>query len=72
MARSPHAAMLPGIHELTGRCLTTQEVCDSVRRSFATRTGWNLAPGDWTDAERQAVEDLAATKYSQDWWNRKR
>jgi lipoyl(octanoyl) transferase len=72
LARSQHAPMLPGIHELTGRCLTTQELCDSVRRSFAARTGWNLVAGDWTDAECQAIEELAATKYSQDWWNRKR
>jgi lipoate-protein ligase A len=72
LARSPHAPTLPGIRELTGRCLTVAETCDSVRRSFAAGTGWELAPGDWTDAERQAAEELAATKYSQDWWNRKR
>jgi lipoate-protein ligase A len=72
LARSPHAPMLPGIRELTGRCLTVEETCDSVRRSFAARAGWEVAPGEWTDAERQSTEELAAIKYSQDWWNRKR
>jgi lipoate-protein ligase A len=72
LARSPHAPDLAGIGELSGGCLTVQETCDSVRRAFVARTGWDLGPGEWTNAEREAVERLAANKYSQDWWNCKR
>jgi lipoate-protein ligase A len=72
LARSPHAPMLLGVRELTGRCLTVEETCDSVRRAFAAHIGWDVAPGAWTDAEQQVIEQLAAAKYGQDWWNCKR
>jgi lipoate-protein ligase A len=72
LACSPHAPMLPGVRELTGRCLTVEETCDSVRRAFTTHTGWAVAPGAWTEAEQRLIEELAATKYGQDWWNCKR
>jgi lipoate-protein ligase A len=72
LAGSPYAPELPGISELSGRCLTASETCDSVRRAFVARTGLDLTGGEWTNAERQAVEELAASKYSQDWWNCKR
>jgi hypothetical protein len=52
--------------------LTALETCASVQRTFAEQTGWALESGDWTASERQAIAELAANKYSQDWWNRKR
>jgi lipoyl(octanoyl) transferase len=72
LAGSPYTPALPGIQEPSGRCLTVAETCDSVRRAFIEQTGWEIEPGDWTASERQAVAELAANKYSQDWWNRKR
>ena len=69
---SPYTPALLGIRELSGRCLTVLETCASVQRTFAEQTGWSLEPGDWTASERQAIAELAANKYSQDWWNRKR
>jgi lipoate-protein ligase A len=72
LAGSPYTPALPGIHEQSGRCLTVPETCASVRHVFAERTGWEIEPGDWTASERQAIAELAANKYSQDWWNRKR
>jgi lipoate-protein ligase A len=72
LAGSPYTPALPGIQELSGRCLTVPETCDSVRRALAEQTDWEIEPGDWTASERQAIAELAANKYSQDWWNRKR
>jgi lipoate-protein ligase A len=72
LAGSPYTPALPGIRELSGRSLTVEETCDSVRRVFEEQTEWKIEPGDWTPSERQAVAELAANKYSQDWWNRKR
>lgn len=72
LAASPLTPALPGIRELTGRSLTAVETCVSVRRAFADQTGWEILETDWTASERQAIAALAANKYSQDWWNRKR
>jgi lipoate-protein ligase A len=72
LSRSPYTPALPGIRELSGRSLTVEETCDSVRRAFTEQAGWTIEPEDWTPSERQAVAELAANKYSQDWWNRKR
>jgi lipoate-protein ligase A len=69
---SPYAPMLPGIAELTGRSLTAEEVCASVRHCFAQDTGWGIEAGDWTTVELARIEELAERKYSQDTWNRKR
>ena len=41
-------------------------------REFARESGWELTPGEWTDAERRRREELAAAKYATDAWNRKR
>jgi lipoate-protein ligase A len=72
LARSPHTPALPGIRELTGRQLDVPAVCDAVRRAFERETGWKVVAGKWTEAERQAVEKLAADRYRQDGWNAKR
>ena len=72
LAHSRHAPALPGILELTGRSLTVEETCVTVRRAFAQGTGWELVEGGWTAAERNRNEELANNKYSQEVWNRKR
>jgi len=72
LATSPHAPVLPGIDRLSGRRLGVEETCREVVRSFAEATGWQVGPGDWTPPERARIEELAATKYGRDRWNRKR
>ena len=72
LAQSPHTPSLPGIRELSGRSLTREEVCAAVLRRLGEQTGWQMVNGNWDEAERHRVEELAATKYGQDWWNRKR
>jgi lipoate-protein ligase A len=69
---SPFAPSLPGIRELSGRTLTAALVGDSVGRAFSRNTGWELVPGEWTPSERDLIAELAAVKYTQVRWNRKR
>jgi lipoyl(octanoyl) transferase len=71
-ARSPHALVLPGIRELSGRMLRTEDVCAAILHAFVRQTGWEAVPGDWTLAECSRVEALAIGKYAHDAWNRKR
>lgn len=72
LATSPHAPVLPGIRQLTGKQLTHPEIRSAVRLAFTRDTGWVVVEGEWTAEERKRVEELAATKYSQPLWNRKR
>jgi lipoate-protein ligase A len=72
LAQSPFTPELPGILELTGRRLATEEVCAAVRERFQRETGWRLEEGELTPRERQAVADLETGKYAADAWNRKR
>jgi lipoate-protein ligase A len=72
LSGSPYTPDLPGIRELSGHGLTVPETCASVRQAFAEETGWEIVSGGWTATERQAIAELAANKYSQEWWNRKR
>ncbi|HZT79572.1 MAG TPA: lipoate--protein ligase family protein [Gemmataceae bacterium] len=72
LEQSPHTPSLPGIRELTGRRLAAEEVAAAVAEELARQTGWDLAPGEWTAGEQRRVEELVATRYGQDAWNRKR
>ncbi len=72
LAQSPHTPSLPGIKELTGTELSAAEVASAVTSEFARATGCDVEPGEWTMAERQAVEERAASKYGQASWNCKR
>lgn len=72
LAASPHAPILPGVRELTGRSLTQKETGVAVLRQFAQRTGWKVADAEWDPEEKRQIEDLVSAKYLQDAWNRKR
>ncbi len=72
LAGSPHAPVLPGIQELSGRAPQAQEVCAAVRSVFAAKTAWKLVAEDWTDGEARRKDELVRAKYMTDTWNRKR
>jgi lipoyl(octanoyl) transferase len=72
LAQSPFTPELPGILELTGLRLTTEEVCAAVGTAFARATGWALVAGDVSEEERQVANGLRERKYAEDAWNRKR
>jgi lipoate-protein ligase A len=69
---SPFAPRLPGLRELTSHALSGPVVREAVAAEFGQQTRWDLAAGDWTDAERRHIKELTASRYSQDVWNRKR
>lgn len=72
LAASPHAPVLTGIRELTGRSLAAAELGAAIGRRLAQDTGWTLVPGTWTPAEQGRIADLVARKYGQSTWNAKR
>jgi lipoate-protein ligase A len=72
LAASPHAPVLPGVQELSGRNFPIPEICSAIQSEFAHQTGWRLVPGDWTNGERRRIEELVADKYAQPAWTRKR
>jgi lipoate-protein ligase A len=72
LAGSPATPELPGIAELAGRRLASDEVGRAVVASLARATGWRLVPGDWTPQERQRQAELAAGKYGRPGWNARR
>jgi lipoate-protein ligase A len=72
LAGSAHAPVLPGILDLTGKRLTPDEVCPAVCDALTEFTDWTLTKDTWTNSESNRVQELMKSKYSQDWWNRKR
>jgi lipoyl(octanoyl) transferase len=72
MAASVHAPMLPGIQDLTGLCLSEQDVCNVISRQFSQHFSCRLQPGDWSPCERNRIGVLATTQYTQPAWNLKR
>lgn len=69
---SPHAKILPGIRELSGRIVPPAALQQAIARSFTQETGWELTAGAWTAAERRRRDDLVRTRYTQASWNEKR
>lgn len=72
LAQSPYTPSLPGIRELTGRTITTEEVSSAVLNRLTEHTGWQLEPEELSATERASVVDRATQKYSQPGWNCKR
>jgi lipoate-protein ligase A len=72
LAASPHEPVLPGIKELSGHDLEPQFVRDLIAGEFTTQTGWSLTADSWREDEFRQIDELARSKYAQDWWNAKR
>lgn len=72
LAASPHAPSLPGIEELTAKCMAPDDVRSAVARSFATTTASVLVESNWTAAEQGSIQALSASKYTMKAWNEKR
>jgi lipoate-protein ligase A len=72
LATSPHTPNLPGIHERAGYTLAADELAAALELQFAADTGWRLEHEDWSAAEAERIEKLAAEKYGRDAWNCKR
>src|SRR5262249_46223745 len=47
LATSPYTPILPGIRELSGRDLSSEELCAAAAEEFQRETGWELATEEW-------------------------
>jgi lipoate-protein ligase A len=72
LAQSPATPELPGIREVAGVAITPQHLIEAVAGEAARSLGWELAPREWTAAEKERIDELVRSRYSADSWNRKR
>ena len=72
LACSPHTPTLPGIRELSGISLDVSETCTAIQNGLTAETGWDVLLEDWTIQERQRIEEITASKYTQSTWNDRR
>jgi lipoate-protein ligase A len=73
LAQSMHTPALPGLRELAGFDPAARDTLGAALiTALARDTGWELAPSDWTDAERRRIDELTAAKYRGPAWNGKR
>jgi lipoate-protein ligase A len=72
LSQSPFTPRLPGIAELSGRSLSSEQVQAAVRVEFTRQTGWDLIDTDWTAAQQWRIQELVAEKYANPRWNDKR
>ena len=71
-AASPFTPVLPGIRELAGVSIAPEELSYAVAEQFARQIGWMFQPQDRGADEARRIAELAADKYTQPSWNRKR
>jgi lipoate-protein ligase A len=72
LARSPHAPELPGLREITGQKLEHEPVIERWTAEIAPRLGLQLAAGQLSGLELDAVRTLALEKYSGFTWTERR
>ena len=72
LAASPHAPVLHGIGELTGKNMSVPQLIEAILDVFSTDVGVDMMEETWTLAERQYITEMRGQRYSQDAWNYKR
>jgi lipoate-protein ligase A len=72
LRQSEHTPELPGVHELTDSSLSFPTMQDAIIEALQTKVAWHMEPTDWTNAEREAITGLIASRYENAAWNSKR
>jgi lipoate-protein ligase A len=73
LRQSKSAPDLPGMEDLAGRDLfTPQELAERLTYRFVNETEASIVPREWTDVERQRMEEVKLQKYANAEWNSKR
>jgi lipoate-protein ligase A len=67
-----YTSQLPGLRELTGVALSSEQVQDAVIRQFNRCTGWHMDEGDWTTTENGCLKSLVEDRYANPEWNERR
>ncbi len=72
LAASPHAAVLPGLWQLTGVAMEPAGWADDVATQLATTLGWTLVPSTLTDSQWEDVRSLQNERFADDlWWSQR-
>ncbi|MFO0879350.1 MAG: lipoate--protein ligase family protein [Gemmataceae bacterium] len=71
LAQSEHTLQLPGLTELTGRQLPSQELAARIIAWLEATCDWQTVPTAWTASE-QAVRPAHADRYRDPAWNHRR
>lgn len=72
LAASEFTPQMPGLLELTGVRFPPEQVARLVTEQFATETGWEIVPTEWSSDELELRNQLANEKYTNPEWNAKR
>jgi lipoyl(octanoyl) transferase len=73
LACSSHTPSLPGILELTGIKVDKHDLRVAIVQQMKQLLGCEFdLPQDWTEAEKQAIEELIESRYRSDEWKLKR
>jgi lipoyl(octanoyl) transferase len=72
LGTSPHAPVLPGITELSGKTVNQSDLEKSIVRELTEPTGWTIQSDDWTAEELRVAVELERDKYALTAWNQKR
>jgi lipoate-protein ligase A len=72
LEQSPTTPELPGIHELSGVNVTAEQLMSALLAELRRALGWAFVPEQWTDADKQRIGELIASRYGTEEWNRKR
>lgn len=72
LAKSSFTPTLPGIAELTGRCLRIADIGRALAEELQQQWHWSLNPAEWTSADEEKAAAKIRDRYSQSDWNDRR
>ncbi len=72
LQQSPHTPELPGISELSGVAVTAELLMPAILAELTRALGWRFIAREWTDAEKERIQKLIASRYGTVGWNWKR
>lgn len=72
LARSPQAPELPGLAELGGSVMSSEDLRQAWLKKIKMRHPLSFMPGKLSEDEQRQVERMMAERYSVAAWNRKR
>jgi lipoate-protein ligase A len=72
LATSPWIPTLPGIEQLTRRCITSDEFCRPFVEELAVQMDWQFTADDWNGRERKQIDDLVEQRFRSIHWNARR
>ena len=72
LSKSKHAPQLPGIQDLSGKQIASNELTDAWIHSVNRRLKFDLLPGELSAIEIQSAKKIKNERYAMKQWNEKR